>query len=59
MVADDGLDEHPGDWAAEPNEGGPSVRDAEQLDVGSEEGELQGPAELDTGSDGGNYYNLT
>ena len=34
------LDDHPAYWAAEPDEGGPSVRDAQQLDVGGQQGEL-------------------
>ena len=33
VVADDGLDKHAGDGAAEPDEGGPGVGDAEELDV--------------------------
>lgn len=33
VVSHDGLDEHAGDWAAEPDEGGPSVGNPQQLDV--------------------------
>src|SRR5205807_1593493 len=40
VVADDGLDQHAGDWAAEPDVGGPFVRDAEKLDIWGEEGKL-------------------
>lgn len=47
-VADERLDEEAGDRAAEPDDAGPLVRDAKLLDVGSEEGELQGPTELNT-----------
>ena len=36
MVADEGLDDDAGDWAAEPDEGDPHVRGAEHLDVGCE-----------------------
>lgn len=36
VVADDGLDQHAGDWAAEPDVGGPFVGDAEELDVRGE-----------------------
>jgi len=37
-VADERLDEEAGDGATEPDDAGPLVRDAELLDVGSEEG---------------------
>lgn len=32
--------------------------DAEELDVGGEEGELEGPAELDSCGDGGDHDDL-
>lgn len=40
VVADEGLDDHAGDGPAEPDEGGPRVRDAEELDVRRQEGQL-------------------
>lgn len=49
VVADDGLDEHAGDGAAEPDESGPGVGNAKELDVGGEEGKLESPPELDAG----------
>lgn len=36
VEADDGLDDHAGDGAAEPNEGRPFVRDAQELNVGGQ-----------------------
>jgi len=58
VVADDGLDQHAGDWAAEPDEGGPRVGNSQQLNVGGEEGELQGPAELHPCGDGCHSHDL-
>ncbi|PON58442.1 hypothetical protein PanWU01x14_166540 [Parasponia andersonii] len=51
VVAHYGLDQHAGDWAAEPDEGGPGVWNAEELNVRGQQGELQRPTELDPGGD--------
>lgn len=53
QVADNGLNEEAGDRAAEPDEAGPHVRDAELLHVRGEQRELQGPTELDPARDRG------
>lgn len=49
VVADDWLDQHAGDGATEPDEGGPGVWNAEELNVRGQQGELKGPTELDSG----------
>ncbi|KAL8127440.1 hypothetical protein AgCh_014375 [Apium graveolens] len=40
VVADDGLNQHARNWAAEPDVSGPFVGDAEELNVRGEQGEL-------------------
>ncbi|KAL4559137.1 hypothetical protein LXL04_031271 [Taraxacum kok-saghyz] len=58
VVTDDRLNNHAGDWTTEPDEGRPGVGNTQELDVRGEEGELEGPSELDSGSDGGDHNNL-
>jgi hypothetical protein len=45
-VADEGLDDEARERAAEPDEAGEGVRDAQLLHVGGEQGQLQSPPEL-------------
>nr|TKV96623.1 hypothetical protein SEVIR_9G440400v2 [Setaria viridis] len=45
-TSDEGLDEEAGERAAEPDEAGEGVQDAELLHVGSEQRQLQRPPEL-------------
>nr|GMD74179.1 hypothetical protein TEA_019755 [Ipomoea batatas] len=58
VVADQGLNNHAGDGPTKPHKGREFVRDSEQLNVRGEEGELQGPPELNSRRNGRHHYYL-